>query len=66
MDLITTAEAAKLMRVAPGTVRYWRHIGYGPTGFRVGGRVLYDRTEVEQWLRDQRMAASTGPGGDAA
>jgi DNA-binding transcriptional MerR regulator len=49
-DLITTHEFAEIARTADGTVRYWRTIGYGPHGFRVGRRVLYRRAEVVAWL----------------
>lgn len=56
LDLITTAEFAEMARTSPETCRYWRHIGRGPTGFKVGRRVLYERADVVQWLRDLRDA----------
>lgn len=54
MDLITTAELAELVRTSEETVRYWRHIGKGPRGAKVGRRVLYERAEVEKWLCELR------------
>lgn len=62
---MTTAEVAELCRTSPETVRYWRHISYGPGSFRVGRRVLYDRAEVEKWLRSLQSAES-GDGRPAA
>lgn len=56
MDLITTAEFAEMARTSPETVRYWRHIKRGPAGFKVGRRVVYERCDVVQWLRDLRDA----------
>lgn len=47
---IPTIEVAQKACTSPSTVRYWRHIGYGPAGFRVGRRVLYDADEVDAWL----------------
>jgi hypothetical protein len=38
--LLTTEEVAERFRTSPATVRYWRHIGMGPAGVRVGRRVL--------------------------
>jgi DNA-binding transcriptional MerR regulator len=38
--LLTTEQVAQRFRTSPSTVRYWRHIGIGPDGFRVGRRVL--------------------------
>lgn len=56
---LTTGEVAELCRTSPETVRYWRHIGTGPTGVKVGRRVLYDQAEVVEWiasLRDEQSA----------
>lgn len=47
----TTAEVAALCRTSPETVRYWRHVGYGPVGVKVGRRVLYEVTVIEAWLK---------------
>ena len=56
-DLLTTAEVAEIARTSPETVRYWRHVGTGPKGFKVGRRVLYRAQEVQSWL-DGLQAAS--------
>jgi hypothetical protein len=44
--LLTTEEVAQRFRTSPSTVRYWRHLGTGPAGIRVGRRVLYERPNV--------------------
>lgn len=46
MQYLTTAEVAEHYRTAPSTIRYWRHIGYGPRGVRVRGKVLYPVDEI--------------------
>jgi len=51
-QLLTTNEVAELYRTSPATVRYWRHMGYGPKGRKVGRRVLYERSEVESFWND--------------
>lgn len=53
---LTTAEVAQRYRTAESTVRYWRHIGQGPRGVRVGRRVLYRLSECERWEREQEAA----------
>jgi hypothetical protein len=59
---LTTAEVAERYRTAPGTVRYWRHIGYGPKSVKVGRRVLYAIAEIERF--DARLdAEQNGQGG---
>jgi predicted DNA-binding transcriptional regulator AlpA len=52
-DLLTTDDVAALTRSPASTVRYWRHTGVGPRGFRIGRRVLYRRGEVLRWLAEQ-------------
>ncbi len=53
-DYLTTEEVAQLFRTSSGTVRYWRHVGYGPAGVRVGRRVLYPRASVTAWAEQLR------------
>jgi excisionase family DNA binding protein len=56
---LTTTEVAELCRTSPDTVRYWRHTGKGPRSFKVGRRLLYQRTDVDQWLAQLRDEEST-------
>ncbi|MFJ9748910.1 helix-turn-helix transcriptional regulator [Streptomyces chartreusis] len=50
---LTTADVATRYRTAPSTIRYWRHIGYGPKGIKVGRRVLYSLASCEEFERTQ-------------
>lgn len=61
MEFRTTAEVAAQLRRSPETVRYWRHIGYGPPSFKLGRRVLYDTDELTAWIADERRKQSRGP-----
>lgn len=54
-DYLTVPEIASHYRTTTATIRYWRHIGYGPRGVKVGTRVLYPRAEVERF--DQQLRA---------
>lgn len=53
-EYLTTSEVAAMCRTSPETVRYWRHVGYGPNSFKVGRRVLYAADDVTAWLQRQR------------
>jgi predicted DNA-binding transcriptional regulator AlpA len=46
---LTLPEVAEHYRTTEGTVRYWRHTGYGPKGVKLGTRVLYPRAEIERF-----------------
>lgn len=58
-EWLTTTDLAELVRCPESTVRYWRHLGTGPQGVRVGRRVLYRREAVDAWLA-QREADQHG------
>lgn len=49
--MLTIVEAARILRVAVATTRYWRQIDYGPRSFKVGRHVRYWECEVRDWLQ---------------
>lgn len=55
-DLLTTVEVAAMIKRPAGTVRQWRHRGFGPHGFRMGGTVVYRRSAVEEFIAQCEMA----------
>jgi predicted DNA-binding transcriptional regulator AlpA len=59
-EIMTRPEVAIKTRQAENTLRYWASVGKGPKCFKVAGgrRVLYRRSDVEQWLQEQYEAAS--------
>lgn len=59
-DIISTATAADMLQVAPGTLRYWRYMDVGPRSFRVGRHVKYLRADVEGWLSAQLVSTARG------
>jgi len=63
MNYILTSEFAAKARAPESTVRYWRHIGVGPRGAKVGRRVLYNEQEVDDWLREPFHADDDQPDG---
>src|SRR4051812_17145592 len=58
-QLLTITEAADVLRAPVATLRYWRHLGTGPTSFRIGRRVLYRRADLRTWIAAQ---ADQSPG----
>ena len=61
-ELMTIEEVAHLVRTPVATLRYWRYLGTGPHGFKVGRNLRYWRADVLTWLREQ----SSGSGPSAA
>lgn len=57
---LTSAEVALRFRTKPGTVRYWRHIGFGPAFVKHGRRVLYSAAEIDRY-DEQLLAQAVTP-----
>lgn len=52
-EMLTLQEACRFLRVAEGTLRYWRHLGCGPRSFKIGRLVRYWRADLVLWLSEQ-------------
>jgi hypothetical protein len=55
-DLLTTDEAAELLRSNTNTLAYWRATDQGPTWAKIGRRVLYRRTDVDSFVASKFAA----------
>lgn len=53
-DLLTTEEAAKIIRIRAITLQIWRQRGFGPEYIRLNGRVVrYSRRQIKEFLATQ-------------
>ena len=52
--LLTTAEAAEVLRLAPITLHRWRNAGKGPPYIEMGRKVYYRRVDLERWIEEQQ------------
>jgi hypothetical protein len=59
--LLTAAELADWLKVAPDTVRKWRAIGTGPPYIQVEGQFRYPLTEAMTWLGDDQQPPPPEP-----
>ena len=59
-QLLTTPEAAALLRVNPQTLYRWRRRGGGPDYTTVGRKVFYETAVLEAWLTGQRRQSNHG------
>lgn len=53
VDLMTLEEVAEMLRKSPAQLRWMRHAGTGPRSAKIGGRVMFRRGEVEEWIARQ-------------
>jgi predicted DNA-binding transcriptional regulator AlpA len=52
-DLLLIDEVAAITRRSVDTLRWLRHKGAGPTGFRMGRRIVFRRGAVMEWIAQQ-------------
>lgn len=53
MKLLTEAEAAERLRVAPRTLTKWRWAGRGPKAIKIGSwAVRYAEAEIERFIAE--------------
>lgn len=57
-DVLTTAEAARYVRLGKPTLERFRLTGEGPCYAKLGGAVRYRRADLDLWL-ESRLVAST-------
>ena len=57
-ELLSVVEAAELLGLAEKTLNGWRSRGGGPPFAKLGGRILYRRRDLWQWV-DARMRTHT-------
>lgn len=59
----TTEDVAARYHTVASTVRYWRHVGYGPKCTKVGRRFLYPETAIREF--DAHLLAKAARNGTA-
>lgn len=53
---ITAAEAEKILGLTSGALAKMRLSGGGPPFFKIGSRVRYGYTDLQDWLRKRRYS----------
>jgi hypothetical protein len=60
-DLLTRSEAAAELRLTVKCMDNWRCAGRGPTFLKLGGRVVYPRSEIEAFKAAARRTSTLTP-----
>jgi excisionase family DNA binding protein len=53
--LLTAADVADQLGIPASTLANWRYQGHGPRYLRIGRHVRYLPSDVDEWLRHQRV-----------
>lgn len=57
--LLTPAEAAAILHLAPQTLARWRTEGIGPAHVRLGSRVYYEPGEIRRFVEGRRRRSTS-------
>ena len=57
-EILFLEEVSAQHKIPAETLRYWRKNGTGPKSFKLGRRVVYLASDVDEWIRQARAAAS--------
>lgn len=60
--LLSTSEAAAYCGSSPSTLEKLRCFGGGAAYLKIGRRVVYDPSDLDQWLADKRRRSTSDPG----
>lgn len=55
---LTVKRAAAYLGISENTLYVWRHRREGPPSFRMGGRVMYRVSALDEWVAQQEAADS--------
>jgi Helix-turn-helix domain len=55
VELITEAEAAKIIHQEQSTLPVWRAQRRGPAYFKIGRKVFYSRADLAAWITSRRI-----------
>lgn len=60
-ELLNPKETAGRLGMAVQTLAAWRAKGFGPRYVKVGARVRYSRTAIEEWLLERTRGEMAKP-----
>lgn len=63
-ELVDEKEAAKILNVSIACLQRWRWAGAGPTYYKIGRSVRYDKKhELPQYIASQARSSTSDSGG---
>jgi excisionase family DNA binding protein len=52
MEILDTKQAAEYLKHKESTLETWRSTGKGPVWYKPGGKVLYYKTDLDEWIKE--------------
>jgi Helix-turn-helix domain len=58
-DMLTTAEAAAYLSLAPHTLNVWRITGRGPAFVKIGRRIAYRKAALDEFITARTFSSTS-------
>jgi Helix-turn-helix domain len=55
-EYLSEHETAKQLQLSPRTLKRWRALKSGPAITRIGRRIVYKRSTVAAWIKNQEVS----------
>jgi predicted DNA-binding transcriptional regulator AlpA len=59
-DRMTLREASDYLHIPQNTLRWWRTCDSGPRSYALGGKVFYDKADIDAWIAVEQAASVRG------
>jgi len=59
---MTTPEAAEYVGLSPATLETLRTRGGGPVFAKLGARVVYEKDDLDRWLKERKRTSTSDHG----
>jgi predicted DNA-binding transcriptional regulator AlpA len=56
---LSEKDAAEFLGIKVQTLQNWRQARTAPPYYKVGGKIIYDLREVEQWMEARRVPTAS-------
>lgn len=64
-ELLTTREAARVLKTRPSCLENWRWKGQGPRYIKVGRMVRYRPEDLASWVEERSRRSTSDPGSES-
>jgi DNA-binding transcriptional regulator YiaG len=54
---LTEKEASAYLGIKSQTLQNWRQADKAPPFYRIGGKIIYDLRELQEWMQERRQPA---------
>lgn len=51
---LTPTEAAVYLDITPETLANWRYLSRSPVYYKIGGRIIYTKADLDAWIKEQK------------